>query len=144
MSTVARLGPVSFRVSPVSIDAWRRSGTYPHAEHDIIGASPLYEAMGDGETEFSIEGTFFPDVPQMAGGMSVMSALEGVRARGEPVYLALSNGTLLGWVVVQNVRQTHAMVGPGGVGREVGFEATLRRCDAPTTSSIFDVLGGFM
>lgn len=139
---VAMLGAVVFRPFPVSIEQWSRSARYPHAEHQVVGAAPIYEAMGDGETEFSISGAFFPDAPEMTAGLQVMVYLESMRSSGTPVHYMRGDGLLFGWVLVQELRQTHEMIGASGYGREIGFQARLVRCDAPSAASITNILGG--
>lgn len=141
---VAMLGGAIFQPTPVSVDAWERSGRYQHAVHDVVGAAPIYEAMGEAETEFVIRGTFFPEVPEMTLGLSIIAYLEQMRRAGTPVHYMRGDGVLFGWVLIREVRQTHDLVGPSGFGREIGFQATLLRCDAPSVGSILDIIGGLL
>ncbi|KAF0137434.1 MAG: putative phage tail assembly protein [Xanthobacteraceae bacterium] len=125
---LAALGGVVFDIAPLNYDSLAVSATTSFASHAVPGAPKIYEHTGDDDRSITIKGKVFPE---FSGGIGALSALEAMRASGDPQHLMLGSGYAAGWVIIKSVSQDHNHIGSGGVGREISFTLNLDRCDVP-------------
>jgi len=131
-----QLGPVSFdmKVNPQSTGEQTQT---PFATHEVVGAAPLYEFMGDGPSTFTITGVIHPE---HFGGYSGLAALESARAGHIPV--PLMRGTLepVGWFLVTALSRQDEELNEVGIGRVINFTVSLTRTNAPGSDIFASIL----
>ncbi|MDQ0301346.1 phage tail protein [Ancylobacter polymorphus] len=136
------LGPVELRLAPLNPTRTQNSARYPFAEHDVLGAPPAYEDMGDGERKFSLSCITFPNDDLFAGGLTSIAALEVARSSAVPQLFLRGDGLLLGFYLIEGLRETGETLDWVGVPGAVELEIDLLRSDAPFADSIFNLFGG--
>lgn len=134
------LGPVAFdlALNPQSIS---RSGETPFAVHDVIGAAPLREFMGDGDRTIEIAGVIHP---YHFGGLAGLAALELARQAHTPLPCMLGTLVPLGWVLIEKLSSEDSDIGQFGVGTEVQFTASLVRVDTPEAGMAGAIMSIFL
>jgi uncharacterized protein len=133
------LGPVVFDVvanlseTELAIDA-------AFAKHDVVGANPVYEAMGGDGASVTLTGVIHPEVFGVNGALARLEAAEAAQ-----MPLPLMRGTFepLGWVIIQKLNRSDRSLNPYGLGREVNFTVTLLRVGTPALSLAPGILGLF-
>lgn len=138
------LGPIEFRLAPLNPQRTRTASRYPFVSHDVLGAAPIYEDMGDGEKRFSISCVTFPNNDLFADGLSVVGALETARAAGVSLLLMRGDGTLLGYYLIVGVQEMGETLDWVGVPGELQIEIELLRADPPFADAIFNLFGGIL
>lgn len=138
MSLMA-LGPVIFdlRVNPQSLS---RDAETPYAVHEVVGAAPKREFMGEGDIKHEIAGVVFP---HHFGGLEGIAALEAARVAHTPV--PFMRGTLapVGWVLIEKLSVEEDEIGPMGMGMEIRFTASLVSVDTPAAGAAGAILSLF-
>lgn len=137
--TLMMLGPVQFdlKLNPQSVS--QKSET-PFAVHEVVGAAPLREFMGEGDTTFTIEGLVFP---HHFGGREGLALLELARRAHTPVPFVRGNLVPFGWVVIEQLSIEDQDIGQFGVGMEIGFTASLVAVGSPASGMAGAVLSLF-
>lgn len=138
------IGPVLLQIAPLNATDISREATYPFAEHQVLGASPLFENMGDGAQTRTIRGCTFPKVAGFEGGAEALLVLEAVRAAGTPMPLIRGDGAALGWHIVTSIKESGASLWADGVPQELTFEVSLTQCDAAFASDILGFFGAIL
>jgi len=138
------IGPVELKLAPLNPQRTRSSALYPYASHEILGAAPLFEDMGDGERRFTISCVTFPNDDVFTGGLTAIGMLEQARASGVSQLLLRGDFTLLGFYLITDIQETGETLGWDGVAGEISLEIELTRAEAPFAASVFGVFGGLL
>lgn len=130
------LGPVSFdmKLNPQKLS---RSSEASFAVHDVVGAAPVREDMGEGDTTYEITGVIYP---HHFGGLEGLAALDAARKARIP--LPYMRGTLspVGWVVIEKLTVDEEEIGQFGVGMEINFTASLAAVETPSPGMAGSIL----
>lgn len=133
------LGPVIFdqKVNPQAVS---QTSETPFAVHEVVGARPVREFMGEGDGTIEVSGLVFP---HHFGGMDGLALLEAARQAHTPV--PFMRGTLapFGWVLIQKLTIDDSEIGQFGVGMEIKFSASLVRVDSPGSGMAGAILSLF-
>jgi uncharacterized protein len=132
------IGPITVDVFPFNADAVSEEGTTDYAKKDLLGRLPGREFVGEGDETLSIKGQI---LPSKLGGMSSLEALQGLRRRGERVFVMRGDGAVLGWYAVEHVTKNHEMLGPNGVGQVVKHEIKLVMVEPPGGDAGAGIIG---
>jgi phage protein U len=136
---IMALGPVVFTlVSNLHETEFAHDSDY--AVHQVVGGSPIYEAMGAGESPFTLSGTIHPEVFGVDGALAAMEAAE---AQQLPLPLMRGDYYPLGFVIILRLKHRHQNLNPGGLGREIDFSVDLKKVGTPSLSIATQVLGLF-
>lgn len=106
------------------------------AKHDVIGADPIYEAVGGDGGEVTLVGVIHPEFTGVNG---TLAALEAAQAEQMPLPLMRGDYVPLGWFVIRNLKRTDTSLNESGVGREITFNVSLIRTAGPSAG--FSVAG---
>ncbi|MEN5279260.1 phage tail protein [Brucella sp. TWI432] len=124
------LGPVIFDLRN-NITGRSRNARMAYAKHDVIGAAPVYEAMGADEATANLECVLHPF---HFGGLGRLEALHLAMQAQIPLSLLRGDGVPLGWHTINEIDEKHGEISTGGVGQEITFSLKLTRVDTPLTS----------
>jgi len=125
--TLAVLGPCSFTLK-TNLQSVTYAWEAAFAAHEVIGASPVYEDMGEGESTVSIEGVIHPRAIGVDGGFS---ALATARAQRIPLPFLLRDLRPVGWFLISSLQRSDTVLDPTGIGMKIDFSADLLRCGTP-------------
>ena len=130
------LGPVVFDLRNNLLGRTRNSKA-SYAKHDVVGAAPVYEAMGPDETTATLECVLHP---YHFGGLGRLDALYLAMDAMTPLSLMRGDGVPLGWHKIDEVGEEHKDIAIAGVGQEVKFILKLTRVDTPSISSATSIV----
>ncbi|WP_395175526.1 phage tail protein [Roseibium alexandrii] len=133
------LGPVVFSLV-TNLHETEYTYDAEFAEHQVVGAGPIYEATGDGETPFTLSGKIMPEHLGVDGSLA---ALEAAKSAQLPLPLMRGDYFPVGFVLIKRLRQRHNELNEGALGREIHFTVDLLRVGAPSLSIASQVLGLF-
>lgn len=133
---LAALGPCAFTLK-TNLQAISYSWSTSFATHDVIGAGPVYEDMGDGEATIEIEGVIFTQAIGVDGGFHKMMS---ARAGRVPVPFMLRDLRPLGWVLIDSLKRSDSDLGLTGNGNKIDFNASLIRVGTPSGGILTSVL----
>ncbi|TIS37493.1 phage tail protein [Mesorhizobium sp.] len=136
MTALMSLGPVVFDLV-VNLTETEGKTASAFAKHEVIGAAPVYESMGDDESTFTLTGVLHPE---HFGGLGTLATLEAARTAGIPLPLMRGDFTPLGWVLIQTISQQNGFLNAQGVGREVQFTIELTRVGSPGADMASSIL----
>lgn len=134
-----QLGPVTFDMK-VNLQTTGEQSQTPYAEHDVIGAPPVYEFMGEGASTFTINGVVHPE---HFGGYSGLAALDAARTGHIPVPLVRGSLEPVGWFLITSLSRQDQELNELGIGRVIEFTVQLTKTDAPGAglfSSVLNIL----
>ena len=133
------LGPVIFdRVS--NLQETDASFEAAYAKHDVIGADPVYEAMGGEGATITLSGIIHPE---HFGVNGAVAAMEQAQAAQIPLPLMRGDLTPIGWVIITKLTRADRNLNAFGTGREIDFTVSLTRVGSPATSLASTILGLF-
>lgn len=132
-----QLGAVQFNVLPFNTNEMSHSARGDYAEHQVVGAKPPLEWVGEGSEEWSIAGEVFP---KRFGGLTELEALQAMRRSGQPQFMLRGDGTPMGWVAILEVQERSSMLARDGVGRVVRFDVKVKSAQAPGADGLFSAL----
>jgi phage protein U len=121
------LGPVVFDLV-ANLTGHESEATTAFAKHEVMGGSPVYEAVGENEGSFTLTGIIHPE---HFGGLATLDVLEAARTASIPLPLMRGDFVPLGWVLIDNVSQQAGILNAHGVGREIKFTVKLIRVGPP-------------
>lgn len=121
------LGPVVFDLV-TNIDKTGEVERSNFARHAVIGAAPVYEETGDGESTFSLSGVIHP---MHFGGLGSLDKLKAARSAKVPLPLMRGDFTPLGWVIIDSLQFDASLLNHQGVGQEIRFSVNLLRVGNP-------------
>lgn len=136
---LASLGPVVFDILPFNMTAWSSSEESSFAEKSVLGIRPPLEWVGEGPASWSLTAKLFPE---KFGGTGDLMALKMARKSGFPQFFMLGDGTPIGWVVIEKLKEKHSYLMPGGTGRVVECDVELKASDGPSSGAFFSIISG--
>ncbi len=120
------LGPVVFDLV-TNVDKTKMDKEAVFARHDVVGAAPIFEAMGEGETGRTLTGTVHPNA---LGTNGSLAALEAAMTQQIPLPLMLGSYRPLGWYVITDFTRDEDYLDAGGMGEEIQFTVELQKVDS--------------
>lgn len=133
------LGPVVFDYVSNITETNQESGA-AFARHDVVGGSPIYEAVGADEATFTLSGIIHPE---HFGVNGALARLESAEAAQTPLPLMRGDFRPVGWVVISKLQRADRSLNQFGVGREIDFTVSLIRIGSPSMSLAPSILGLF-
>lgn len=135
-------GGILFQVWPLNFHELDHMTRTDYAKKEVLEALPQREWVGEGDEEIQIRGRVFPfgrPGSRKMEGWDSLTAFEGARREGQAQMLIRggTNGTVLGWFVVERLVRQHRHLAPNGIGKMVEFEALFTRCDSPDPVNYF-------
>jgi phage protein U len=131
------LGGVTFEVAGLNADKVSRSRETSFAKYDVLGTGALYEHTGEADRKIEISGKVYP---YHLGGLGALEALESIRSAGQPVLLMRGDGTMIGWVLIETIKEEDAYLQWRGDPGEISHTISMCRCDAPGVGDLANLL----
>jgi hypothetical protein len=131
------IGPVLFKVAPFNATEYSHEHGGQFAEKPVLGARSPLEWTGKAAETWSIRANLFPE---RFGGQSNLVTLGLLASAGLPQYMARGDGSLMGWVVIEKVRERSTFLDASGVGKVIDVDIDLRRSQPPSAASYFGAL----
>lgn len=139
---IASLGPLTFNLT-MDLQGYSEKWASSFAKHEVIGAAPVYEDTGDGESTLTLKGILHPYL--FRGALSGLAALKGIRAAKLPVTLTRGDYKPLGWFLVNEITAEYNTLHPlTGVGQEIEYSVELLASGAPTGGQVESLLRFFL
>ena len=132
-------GPIMFEIQPVNFTETSRETTAGFAEKSVVGRRQPLEFVGDQSETVTISVKLFPF---HFGGLGEVEVLGDIRKAGKPQYYMRGDGTAMGWFVLESMSEKSSSIGPGGVGREISIDLTLKRTEPPGAADYYASIGG--
>lgn len=126
-----QLGALTFRVVSPNIHETELEAAADYAAKDVIGRLRPLEAVGEGESVFTLRGRLYP---RKWGGLRSFDVLDDMRVEQEPQILVRGDGQNLGWWVVERYREKHTYLSRTGVGRLIEYEIILKKSPRPMSA----------
>lgn len=142
---LCQIGSVQFEVAPFNMHETSHEAGASFASHEVVGAMPLLEFVGEAEESWTVRGRLFPQRFSQLGvgsGMSQLGSMHGMRASGSAQFFMRGDGVPMGWVVIESISETSTYIGANGVGKVIEFEVKLKRSQGPSADGIFNALIG--
>lgn len=133
------IGPLRFKVAPFHLNETSHSYGATHVQKPVMGAQEPLEFTGKIGSSWSFRAGLFP---RRFGGESSLMILKLMVDSGLPQYMLRGDGTLMGWVVIENVVERSSYLDASGVGQVIEVDISLRRAQAPTPAGYFSALSG--
>ena len=131
------IGPVIFKVAPFNATEYSHEHGGTFAEKPVLGARAPLEWTGRAAETWTIRAILYPE---RFGGQSSLIALGLLVSAGAPQYMARGDGSLMGWVVIEKVRERSTHLDASGVGKVIEVDIDVRRSQPPTAASYFGAL----
>ena len=122
------LGPVTFDYIAFNLMSHEGEANWSYAKHDVFGGAPLYEATGTEESPIELAVMLHPE---HFGGLDNLTVLKTAAGAQVPLPLMRGDFVPIGWHIVKSVKDSHDMLGFGGIGREVNCSISLLRTSRP-------------
>lgn len=133
------IGPVRMKVAPFNVTGYTQTRTTDYVAKPVLGGREPMEYVGEGAATLEVSGKLFPE---RFGGMSALEILNLARASGTPQWLMRGDGGLMGWVVIESVKERSSFLDANGVGRVIDVDISLRRVGIPLAAAFFSALAG--
>jgi phage protein U len=141
-----QIGTITLDTRPFSIDAVERQASADFAVKPLMGTLPGREFTGEGEDKITLSGQL---LPSKIGGLDELEALHGLRRAGQRLPVMRGDGRMMGWFVIEDIRESHAELLRDGVGFTVKHSIALARTEPAGASpaiirsllSLFGALG---
>ncbi len=134
---LAQLGNVQFTVLPFNINATDHEAGASFASHEVVGAHPALEFVGEAQESWRVRGSVFP---KKFGGVDELNALHAMRRTGAAQFWMRGDGVPMGWVVIERVTEKSTYLAADGTGRVIEFDVDLKRASGPSADGIFNAL----
>ena len=133
-------GPLSWRVFPFNTHEVGADRDADFAVKPLLGRPPAREFMGDGDKSVEFRCRLFP---LAVGGLDELGLADRIREAGVPQLLIRGDGAVVGWYVLDKIREISTYLNADGIGRKVEVDIHLSRSDPPSPSAFFALLGAF-
>lgn len=122
------LGPVLFDIR-LDLQQLEQVWNTGYAKHDVMGAAPTYEFVGEEEGTITLTGELHPYV---FGGLNGLAAIEAARLSRIPLPLLRGDGLVMGFVIIKSITRTDTMLDArDGIGNEISYSVSLLKSDSP-------------
>lgn len=138
---LASLGPIVFNLKN-DLQTIDQDVSSSFAKHDVMGAPPVYEDMGDDEGTVTLKGTLHPYF--FGGALKGLSALEAARQAKVPLPLMRGDYVPIGWFLINKISRSDAELSPEGIGNQIEYSVELLRAGSPGASGAEAVLRLFL
>ena len=100
----------------------------------------------NGAETLTLKGKLHPFNRNAIGGLSSIELAHSLRRSGQSVFVTRGDGTVYGFYAIENVQETHGMIGPqtGGVGQEIAHELKLLPVGQPGSGAATDMLSALI
>ncbi len=133
------VGPVIMQVAPFNMTEYTHTHGGAFAEKPVMGGRQPLEWMGQATESWNLSAKLFP---ARFGGSSSLAILAAVRASGLPQLMLRGDGSLMGWVVVEQVTEKFTLLDSNGVGKVIDVGIALKRSQPPTPAGYISALSG--
>lgn len=136
-----QLGAVTVDVRPFNVDEVKRNGAADYADKDLLGRRKGSEFVGVGTETLELSGKILP-FRKRGDGRPALEAMWGQMRAGKPIFVMRGDGTVLDWMRIDSVEETHSSIVPrsGGIGGEIAHTIKLTRVDPPGSDSVLSHL----
>ena len=131
------IGPVRMKVAPFNVTSYTQTRETAYVAKAVLGGREPMEYVGEGPATVSVSGKLFPE---KFGGQSSLTVLNLARASGTPQWLMRGDGGMMGWVVIEAVKERSTFLDADGVGRVIDVDIELRRVGIPLAATFFSAL----
>lgn len=140
-----QLGAVTVDVRPFNVDEVKRKGAADFADKDLLGRRKGSEFVGVGTETLELSGKILP-FRRRGDGRPALEAMWGQMRAGQPIFVMRGDGTILGWMRIDSIDESHASLvkGGGGVGSEISHEIKLTRVEAPGSAGALSHLDAML
>lgn len=121
------LGPTTFNLV-TNLQEIETASEARFAEHSILGGPVVFEAVGQGKSEFSLGGVIFPERLGTDGGITKLKAAQGLQL---PLPLMRGDFMPLGWVIIRSISSQEQRLNASGMGKKITFNAKLNFTGSP-------------
>jgi phage protein U len=125
------LGSFIFTLQTATFQNKKESRTYRWNELAVIGDFPVYQYMGPGEQNISLEGVIYTEhgYDEERG----LPAMRKVADSGEPLTLVDGAGNVYGkWVIVK-LDESHSAFKADGTPKKISFSLQIKKVDERPT-----------
>lgn len=133
------IGPVRMKVAPFNVTGYSQTRETAYVAKPVLGGREPMEYVGEGSATIDVSGKLFPE---KFGGLSSLEVLNLARASGTPQWLMRGDGGMMGWVVIESVKERSSFLDADGVGRVIEVDISLRRVGIPLAAAFFSALSG--
>lgn len=133
------IGPVRMKVAPFNVTSYTQTRETSYVAKPVLGGREPMEYVGEGPATISVAGKLYPE---KFGGTSSLTVLNLARASGTPQWLMRGDGGMMGWVVIETVKERSTYLDADGVGRVIDVDIELRRVGIPLAATFFSALAG--
>jgi len=134
-----QLGSLTLDVTPFNAHEVSRETGHDFAAKEIVGAMKPREPVGEADEKITFECRLFP---HRFGGLSELSALDAMRASGQPQILVRGDGLNRGWFLIEKVTEKESFLNARGIGRQIEVSITLVR--SPAAANAASILSTLM
>ena len=116
-----RLGAYRFAMDTAAYNDMTRTAAYRWASVETQ-AGPGFQYMGPGEDAMTLSGIVYP---HFMGGLGQLDAMRAEALKGKPLLMTDGLGSVRGFWIIKNVRETGQKFAAGGVARRQTFSMNL-------------------
>lgn len=138
---LAQFGPIQFEIQPVNFTETSRETSAGLVDKPVMGRRQPVEFTGDESETLRLTVKLFPF---NFGGLDALGHLDAIRKTGVPQVFVRGDGEVLGWFRLATVSERSSYIGPGGVGRQIDVEISLKRDDPPNPATYFASIAGLI
>ncbi|NBI43898.1 oxidoreductase [[Haemophilus] felis] len=135
-SVMAILGMFVFMRSSIPFQHFERESSWRHPTNSTVGTMPPSQFTGKEGEKITISGKLMPEI---TGGKASIKMLELMADSGGSFPLISgSNFELMGFFVIESIRESRSELFSDGEARAIEFSMSLRRTDEPSLINIAD------
>ncbi len=121
-----QLGVYQFKVDNAAYQSLERTTEYRWAAQERVGAQDALQFTGIGPDLMTLNGVIYP---HYKGGLDQVNKMRLQASAGLPLPLVAGTGKILGFWVVESVREGQRIFGDRGVPLRQEFGISIRRYD---------------
>lgn len=125
------LGPYRFSIRSATYQTLERQTSYSWARQARIGANDQLQYVGPGADTISLDGVIYP---HYAGGLEQLNKMRLAASFGVPLPLISGRGRVLGFWVIESVREGQTIFEVEGAPLRQEFGLALGRYDGGLAS----------
>lgn len=135
------VGAVQFDVQPVNVEEISHEVGHDFAAKDLFGAKRAREKTGEADEPLSLSGKLFP---HHFGGLAQFEVLKDMARAGDPQIVVRGDGLVMGWFVIEKVKEKATFPDRVGVGRMIEFEISMQASGRASAGSMLQLLMGLL
>lgn len=116
------IGSFPFMIQTAGFDKLTRSTNWRWGSTELIGTSPNYQYIGQGEKTITISGGIYP---HQHGFATSLDYLKKLAERGEPHLMVNMFGMSMDYWIINSINETESVYFSNGTPRKIEFEISL-------------------